>query len=425
MISQYLAVFSDKDIEWGFRKTYSAAVILKLQYMLAFLFAVNSIFLIFDWKHTHDIVLFVLRFSFISLMIAIMYKVGEDGVTRHYYSCMKGIIFLSVIVPLYRYHVYQHIDVQIYGTDLALFVVSLWTLIRSIFLILPPLWVLLSTIIHTGGFVMMVIFEKGVYFFVDHIQHIFLLGFFSGVMFFIVWQFNFLLRDAYFVKEIAYKKLDKLRRVESAFVSETTSQVLANELKTPLATASGYAQILQADTTLPNKVLNMSDKIMGSCNTMDSIIKSIRDMSFNDFSLTNEPLKNLVEDAKALWTTALQDKKVRLSIVGDNPASLVDKTLLQSVISNLVRNAIEAKYKGTVEIQISTHQNMAKINIVNNKKINRDLDRLFTVYEASDKQDSTGLGLAFCKDVVGKMNGTISCTTKEEETCFIISLPLA
>ena len=424
MLNKFSAVFEDEKIEWDFRRVYGDTVAHRLQYMLSFLFSANAIIILFDWQNTHDVSLLSMHLLFVVTMISIMLKVEQDGITKYYYDCMKVIISLSVITPLYRYHIYQHTNPDLYGEELALFIVSLWAIIRSIFLILPPLWVILSAIIHSGGFVILAVHKKGLVFFIHHIQHIFSFLIFSMVIFFIVWQFNMLLRQAYYVKEIAYRKLDKLRRVENAFVSETTSQVLAHELKMPLATISGYAQILSSEKLFPVQANKHVGKILNSCGTMDSIIKSIRDMSFNDCSITKESLQDLIADASSLWDTSVYDAKARLKISGDDAIVLVDKILLQSVISNLLRNAIEAKKGGQVSLRIDSTTDVAKIHITNDTRIDRDLDSIFTVYEDSNKRNSTGLGLAFCKDVIEKMHGTITCATQDSETCFTICLPL-
>ena len=417
-------MFEDEKIEWGFRKVYGDTVVKRLQYMLSFLFSANAIIIVFDWQKTHDVSLLSMGVLFVVTMVVIMLKVDQEGITKYYYVCMKVIISLSVIMPLYRYHIYQNIKPDLYGEQLALFVVSLWAVIRSIFLILPPLWVIASTVVHSAGFVAMTVHAKGIFFFTNHFQHIFSFLIFSMVIFFIVWQFNMLLRQSYYVKEIAYRKLDKLRRVENAFVSETTSQVLAHELKMPLATTFGYAQILNSKKLLPASANKNVEKIMYSCRKMDNIIKSIRDMSFNELSVTQEPLQDLISDASSLWSASLDGNKLRLKISGDDAVVLVDKVLLQSVISNLLRNAIEAKKDGVISLRVDATTNEVKIHIENDTKMDRDLDSIFTVYEASNKRSSTGLGLAFCKDVIEKMNGTITCTTKDSETCFTISLPL-
>ena len=424
MLNKFLAVFKDDKIEWDFRKAYGDTVAQRLQYVLTFLFLENAIMIVFDWQNTHDVPLLVMHVLFVATMMSIMLRVEQNGITKYYYNCMKIIILLSVVAPLYRYHIYQHTKPDLYGEELAFCVLSLWAIIRSIFLILPPLWVITSTIIHSVGFMMINIHKKGFVFFIEHSQHIYSFLIFSIFIFFVVWQFNILLRQAYYVKEIAYRKLDKLRRVEIAFVSETKSQVLAHELKIPLATISGYAQILNSEKLFPVQANKNVDKIINSCGTMDNIIKSIRDMSFDDFSMTQEPLQDLISDASSLWKASLDDQKAHLKISGDDAMVRVNKILLQSVISNLLRNAIEAKQGGEISLRVDATTNTVKIYITNDTKMDRDLDSIFTVYGSSNKGNSTGLGLAFCKDAIEKMNGTITCTTRNSETCFTISLPL-
>ena len=181
-----------------------------------------------------------------------------------------------------------------------------------------------------------------------------------------------------------------------------------------MATVSGYAQILKSEELFH----------LYANNNVDNIIKSIRDMSFNDFSVTQELFKGLISDASSLWNASVDDNKAHLKISGDNAMVLVDKILLQSVIFNLLHNAIEVKHGGKISLRVDTTTNAVKIYIPYDTKIDRDLDSIFTVYEASHKENSTDLGLAFYKDVMEKMNGTIACATQDSKTCFTITLPL-
>ena len=424
MFQRISAVFPDVDMEWDFRKTYGRTVANKLQHLLAFLFVFNSIVLIYDWQLTHDAVLFTMRLASCILLVILLDQISEKGIHEFYYNRIKYVLVLSVVLPLYRYHVYQHVNSDLFSMELGLFVIAIWTVIRAIFLMLPTSWVIVTTCIHILGFSILTVLEQGYMFFWLYSQHILLLFLFSCVMFFVVWQFNKLLRNAYYLKEVVYKKLDSLRRVENAFASETTSQVLAHEIKTPLATASGYAQILNGYNDLPEPVHKMSEKILQSCNTIDEIIKTIRGLSFDALTLRKESILDVINDAEGLWQTALQDKSGHFVLEGNDYFVKVDKILLQSAISNLIRNAIEAKENSHVSVRLYDNQDMVRIDIENDKEIKRDLDDIFTVFKSSSKKNSTGVGLAFSKDVIEKMNGSIVCKTEKDKTCFTISLPM-
>nr|WP_242691598.1 HAMP domain-containing sensor histidine kinase [Pedobacter sp. SYSU D00823] len=106
------------------------------------------------------------------------------------------------------------------------------------------------------------------------------------------------------------------------------------------------------------------------------------------------------------------------------------KDHLLRIFNNLIKNAIEAIpdfRKGNIEIILNTDSRNVNIEVKDNGKgIPEDLrERIFNP-NFTTKSSGTGLGLAFVKQAIENMFGTIRFETEQNKgTTFYITLPLA
>ncbi len=107
-----------------------------------------------------------------------------------------------------------------------------------------------------------------------------------------------------------------------------------------------------------------------------------------------------------------------------------DKDQLMRCFNNLIKNAIEAvpeNRPGAIRILVEQREGRAKIEISDNGKGIPDglRDRIFNP-NFTTKSSGTGLGLAFVKQAIENMGGSISFVTAPDKgTTFYITLPLA
>ena len=103
----------------------------------------------------------------------------------------------------------------------------------------------------------------------------------------------------------------------------------------------------------------------------------------------------------------------------------VDTARMIRVLENLIENSIEAMPDGG-EIDIGVESNNGEIIItVTDSGIGikrEDKDKIFVPF-FSTKQDGTGLGLTYCKEVVLAHGGSISFSSEGDSTSFVIALP--
>ena len=119
--------------------------------------------------------------------------------------------------------------------------------------------------------------------------------------------------------------------------------------------------------------------------------------------------------------------------IPDHTVVFADIHMLETIIRNLISNALKFSFKGSV-IEISaekTENDLIQVSIKDNGiGMNPELlDKLFTLTEninrkGTEGEPSTGLGLILCKEFVEKHGGKIWAESIENKgSSFIFTLP--
>ena len=125
-----------------------------------------------------------------------------------------------------------------------------------------------------------------------------------------------------------------------------------------------------------------------------------------------------------------RDVEVRLSLDPEAGEVECSATELQQIILNLVNNAIDAieKDDGLVQLRSLREGNIGCIDVQDNGQgipediLPRVFEPFFTTKPAGK---GTGLGLAICRDIISRMNGTITVDSTPGKGCtFHVRLPL-
>ena len=104
-----------------------------------------------------------------------------------------------------------------------------------------------------------------------------------------------------------------------------------------------------------------------------------------------------------------------------------EELLLYSMLSNLVRNAVEAAPPGSTVSLSFSNEDAGAIAIHNEGAIPEKIrDRFFEKFATAGKPGRTGLGAYFAKLIAKTLGGTIGFETSEKaETTIMVRLPLA
>ena len=207
-------------------------------------------------------------------------------------------------------------------------------------------------------------------------------------------------------------KLDMMRKEFSANVS--------HELKTPLTSINGYAEMIKNGMAKGDDVTKFASIIKREgerlLNLIDDIIKLSR---IEDGSSENklEPINlySLGKDAISSLDILAQEKDINLSLKGRNLFMIGNKGMLQDLLYNLLENSIKyTNLGGSIKLIIDEDKANTIIKIVDTgigippEHQDRIFERFYIVDKSrSKKTESTGLGLSIVKHIVEYHKGKI------------------
>ncbi|WP_430176417.1 vancomycin resistance histidine kinase VanS [Peribacillus simplex] len=215
---------------------------------------------------------------------------------------------------------------------------------------------------------------------------------------------------------------------------------LAHDLKTPLTSVIGYLTLLrdenQISEELREKYLSIS---LDKAERLEDLINEFFEITrFNLSNITLEyskvnltrMLEQLVFEFQTMFAT--KNLKCTLHTVPDIMLKCdVDK--VQRVFDNLLRNAVNYSYEDTT-IEVSAEQDDSQIilkftnrgNTIPEEKLGRIFEQFYRLDTArSSSSGGAGVGLAIAKEIVELHQGTILAYSKNELTCFEVTLPLS
>jgi len=195
---------------------------------------------------------------------------------------------------------------------------------------------------------------------------------------------------------------DQMRREFSANVS--------HELKTPLTSISGYAELLTNGLVQPQDVSRFSEKIYHEAQRLIDLINDIIKLSRLDENEPDIPTSDVDLQVIALsvasrLAAAAERYQVSVSVTGEPCVINGSEPLLEEMIFNLSENAI--KYNrpgGTVEIHTSVSEKDILLSVIDTgigiprEHQSRVFERFYRVDKSHSKETGgTGLGLSIVK----------------------------
>lgn len=220
--------------------------------------------------------------------------------------------------------------------------------------------------------------------------------------------------------------LDVTESVNSENLRREFTSNVSHELKTPLTSISGFAEIMKNGDTPNEMVIDFSNSIYDEAQRLISLVSDIMKISELDektvvYEKETVDLHSLsLEIAERLHTEA-DKKNVKINVIGDTVDVIGVRKILDEMIYNLCDNAIKYnKENGIVDIIVSLADSKVKLIVrdtgigIPTAQQSRVFERFYRVDKARSKSiGGTGLGLAIVKHGAIYHNAEIELESKE------------
>jgi PAS domain S-box-containing protein len=217
-------------------------------------------------------------------------------------------------------------------------------------------------------------------------------------------------------------KAQNANRSKSVFLTN-----MSHELRTPLNAILGFASLLKKSSTINEAEKQNLQTIRNSGQHLLSIINEILEFAkieAGKISINPKPsnLYRLLEEIESMFKERCLEKSLvfKFNISKDLPRYIkCDEKRVRQVFINILGNAVKFTNSGEIEVDVHFKENRLKVKVKDSgigmsEKAKELIFKPFEqIEESRHKQKGTGLGLAITKELIEKMNGEISFTTKE------------
>jgi two-component system, OmpR family, phosphate regulon sensor histidine kinase PhoR len=216
--------------------------------------------------------------------------------------------------------------------------------------------------------------------------------------------------------------------------------MVTHEIRTPLATVRGFAQILLKGGIAVDKSKEFLEIINRQSNRLVNLVNDFLDITRIESGrqvITKAPvdMDKLIQNAVADLKPLADEKNISIQYVspGKLPEVFGDRNLIEQVLINLLSNAIKYSPKGAwARVAMAQLNGSVAITVQDNglgipkESIPRLFEKFYRV-RCDDRKDiiGTGLGLSLVKQIIDLHQGTIRVESEHGEgSTFIFTIPV-
>jgi len=247
-----------------------------------------------------------------------------------------------------------------------------------------------------------------------------------------------------FSKTQLYKKQLEIANFKARNLLKSREQLIStvsHDLKTPLSTLAGYAELL-SNSELTNKQSYFTNNIKNASEYISRLVKDLLDFSqleAGKIKIEKSPfsLKETINEVAKNIQTVHQQKNIDLLITIDeklNQSIIGDEFRLKQVIINIIGNAYKFTQQGFIAINatLDATKKIVFISITDSgigiEKASQNLifEEFTQANESIEKTfGGTGLGLSISKKIIALLGGELYLKESSEKgSCFEIKLPV-
>jgi PAS domain S-box-containing protein len=235
--------------------------------------------------------------------------------------------------------------------------------------------------------------------------------------------------------QVAKERAEESDKLKSAFLAN-----MSHEIRTPMNGILGFTELLKDPNLSGEQQGEFISIIQKSGDRMLSTINDIIDISKIESGLvtvntTTIDLKSFMTDILLFFEPETEKKQLFLKFTNqddlESPTLQTDPEKLNSIITNLIKNAIKFTFKGGISFGYTFSENLIQF-IIEDTGIGIPPERqeaIFDRFVQADIADSrvfegSGLGLSISRSYSEMLGGTIRLESKEGVgTTFFVSLP--
>ncbi|WWC91472.1 uncharacterized protein L201_006418 [Kwoniella dendrophila CBS 6074] len=216
---------------------------------------------------------------------------------------------------------------------------------------------------------------------------------------------------------------DRMERAKTAWF-----QGAAHDLRSPLTLVAGpLDDILRTKLTVEQRNgLSLAQRNLARVQRLVNALLDFSRIEAGKLSGRFLPidLGRFVGDLAALFRPAVERRRIKYVVHVEHHEGMVfvDPTLLETVVTNLISNAVKYTESGTITIELTYHHTYADIAIIDSgigipsAELNAVTDRFHRATTALSRgTEGTGIGLALSKEIVRLHGGDLLITSQTAE----------
>lgn len=214
--------------------------------------------------------------------------------------------------------------------------------------------------------------------------------------------------------------------IKSAKMRQDFTANVTHELKTPLTSISGYAELIESGMTGEKETRRFAKEIHRNAKRLIRLINDILQLSELDTretTLETEQLNlyGMAATCVEMLKINAEPNRVKLSVKGKSAWIEGNRSMIEELLYNLCSNAIRYnKPNGTVEVSVNETEEGVLLQVADTgigipaKHQERIFERFYRVDKSRSKErGGTGLGLAIVKHIVAEHGAKISLESEE------------
>ncbi|MDJ1480861.1 HAMP domain-containing sensor histidine kinase [Cytophagaceae bacterium YF14B1] len=241
-------------------------------------------------------------------------------------------------------------------------------------------------------------------------------------------------------------QIENTRLERQHSVSNRLLAIISHDVRSPLHVIKGLVSLIEDCALNPDELQKSCTVLTTNLDATIHLVDNILHWSRSQINgIQSQPLEFdiflLIEEVIHQLHTQAGNKQIRLAFIIETADQVVsnpvwgyaDPVMIEIVIRNLLTNAIKFSESGAdvivqVDIkgdfiEVSVHDKGKGIAIEDQGRLFQ-MERLFSTAGTADEK-GTGLGLAFCKELIEKNGGKIRCeSVSGKGSTFFFTIPV-